>query len=380
MSVLFAVNGALFANWVPRIPDVTRALELSESVLGLTLASAMVGALTAGALAGVAITRIGSGRLAVLCACAYGLLLFLLGAAPTAPALAAALLVLGAADAVMDVAMNAHGLRVQQAYGRSVLNGFHGWWSVGAVIGSLTGSAAAAAAVPVAVHLAVAGVGLALVAVTVVPWLLPEREAAMKAGSGPPVSDRGGLVRALGLLPLVAVLTAVVEDVPASWSALYLRQELGTGPGFAGLGYVAFAAAMTVGRLVGDRLVDRFGIVVVARTGTGAAAVTMTAALLTRSPLAAILGFAAVGAGIAPLFPAFFVAAAHRPEVRAASALTLVSWAARIGFLLAAPIVGVVAQIVGLAWGIGLVVLAAATLALLAGALHPRISPVASAP
>ena len=70
-----------------------------------------------------------------------------------AAVLAAALFVAGASDAITDVAQNAHALRVQRNYGRSIINSFHAVWAIGAVTGGLMGAAAIALDIPRSVHL-----------------------------------------------------------------------------------------------------------------------------------------------------------------------------------------------------------------------------------
>lgn len=377
VSVLFAVNGALFANVVPRLPAVKAELGLSNSAFGAALAFGPVGALLAGTVAGVLVARIGSGRLAALCGGVFGLLLALVGVAPAWVALAGALLVLGALDSVMDVAMNAHGLRVQQPYGRSILNGFHAWWSIGATTGGLMGAGAAALEIDVPLHLGVVGVLLGAASVAAGRFCLPGLDPG--AGETPhddtrPMPTHTGwrVVRVLAPLGAFGVLAAIVEDVPSSWGAVYLRDSLGAAAGVAGLGYVAFTTAMTVGRLVNDRLVDRFGLVTVARAGAALAAAGLTAALLANSVSAAIAGFAAVGLGTSSSYPALFAAAGRRPGVRPADGIAFASWLGRSGFLIAPPLVGVVADAVSLPAGIAVAAAAATLLVLTAGALTPR--------
>ena len=148
MSLLFLVNGALVANVLPRLPAIKAGLDLSNAELGAAIAAMPIGGLLAGGFAGVLIHRFGSGRLAVAIGTVYGLLLVLVGLAPSWLALAGSFLVLGALDATMDAAENAHGIAVQRRYGRSILHSFHGWWSAGTMLGGAMGAIAAAAGDP----------------------------------------------------------------------------------------------------------------------------------------------------------------------------------------------------------------------------------------
>src|SRR5688572_1293593 len=163
------------ANVLPRLPAIKAQLELTNAALGTAVAAMPLGGLIAGAAAGVLIVRYSSRRVTVATGVAYGLLLGSIGLAPGWVALAAAFLVLGMLDAVMDSAMNAHGIAVQRGYGRSIIHGFHGWWSAGTLLGSGTGAVAATLGVPLVVHLAVVGLLLAGVSVAAMPLLLRHR-------------------------------------------------------------------------------------------------------------------------------------------------------------------------------------------------------------
>ncbi len=135
VAVLFFTNGALFANLLPRYPQIKADLGLSNSLYGLAVAAFPAGAVAAGLAAGVAIRRLGSARAAVLGTLLTGAGILAAGLADSVVLFAGALFLAGAMDAVTDVAQNAHGLRVQRRYGRSVINSFHAVWSIGAVAG-----------------------------------------------------------------------------------------------------------------------------------------------------------------------------------------------------------------------------------------------------
>lgn len=385
VGALFFVNGAMYASVVPRLPGIKEQLQLSNTALGTAIAAAPVGALLAGLAAGALVSRWGSGRVAVACGLGMGVTLPGVGAAPSWAVLAAALAVLGVLDCVMDVSMNAHALRVQHAMGRSIVNAFHGLWSVGAVTGGLVGALAAGGEVPVAVHLGAVGAVLVAASLVASRFLLAGSEDLERNAAGAEaqprdaqepqatgvVSARRAALPALGLLGVLTLLAAVVEDVPASWGAVYLRTELGTGAATAGMAFVAFQAAMTLGRFLGDAMTDRFGAVALARGGALAAAVATSAALAVATPATTVVGFAVAGFGVASLFPAAFSAAGNLPGVRTGDGVAVVSWIARTGFLVAPPLVGLVGDLTSLRLALVLTPLAAAGVFLLARALRP---------
>lgn len=364
MAALFFTNGAVFANLVPRYPEVKESLGLDNAELGAAIAAFPLGALLAGLFAGTIIRRHGSARVAVWGIVLLAADLALVAWTPEWAVLATVLLVAGGLDAVVDVAQNAHGLRVQRVYRRSVVNSFHGVWSIGAVAGGVTGAAAAGLSVPLGTHLVAAMLVSTLIVAGARPFLLAGADdseripaAAVTPAAGLRSADRALLRVVLGL-GMLAAMGAVVEDAGASWGAVYLRDELGAAAATAGLAFVALQTAMTAGRLLGDRVVDRFGEQTVARAGGALAATGMGFALAAPSIPATIAGYGAAGLGVATLVPAAMHAADEITGLPHGAGLAIVSWLLRVGFLLSPPLVGIVADAASLRVGLLSVVLA----------------------
>ena len=362
VSLLFLTNGALMANLIPRYPDVKADLGLSNAALGSAIAAYPVGALLAGLLAARLIGRFGSGTVAVLGTVAMAAAVVGVPLAGGWAVLAAVMLAAGALDAVVDVAQNAHGFRVQRRYRRSIVNAFHGLWSVGAVLGGLMGSAAAGLDVPLAAHLIASGALFSAVALGARALLLPGPEDAERAEPQQRTAQRrrwsAGLVGTLAALGALAAAAAVIEDAGSSWGALYLRNELGAGAAVGGLAFVSLQVAMTAGRLTGDRVVDRFGQGPVALAGGALIAGGMGLALAAPSVPSTLAGFACAGLGVATLVPAAMHAADELPGLAPGVGLTVVSWLLRAGFLVSAPLVGIVSDATSLRVGLLGVVLA----------------------
>nr|WP_209684643.1 MFS transporter [Arthrobacter stackebrandtii] len=374
VAALFLTNGALFANLLPRFPEIKAMLGLDNAGFGLAAAAFPLGAMLAGLAAGALIRRFGSARVAVAGTVLTALALACAGMAPTGLLFAAGMGIAGAMDAITDVGQNSHGLRVQKLFGRSILNSFHAVWSMGAVLGGLMGAAAAGLGVPVPLHLAVSGALFAAVSLCSLRFLLPgageagaetapageASDGARPARAGGATSRFSGRGKYLVLLALVLVAAAgsLVEDAGNTWAALYLRDGFGAPASIAGLGFVALVGAQFVGRLVGDRLVDRFGERLVAQAGGALVALGMGLALLFPSLPGSIAGFAAAGFGIATLVPAAMHGADNIPGLRPGTGLTVLSWLMRISFLLSPPVVGAIADATSLRTGLWVVPLA----------------------
>ncbi|VEG55540.1 major facilitator superfamily transporter [Mycolicibacterium aurum] len=373
-AALFLTNGALFANLLPRFPEIKTDLGMSNAAYGAAVAAFSVGALIAGPAAGALIRRFTSARVAVATTVALALLIMVAGVAGTPLMFAAALFAAGACDSITDVAQNVNALRLQRSYGRSIINSLHAIWAVGAVAGGLMGAAAIALHLPRAVHLGIAAALFCGVVVAAYPYLLhgPDHDDHPSAQNGGGRSVRPVVYLALLALVGIAVAGAAVEDAGSSWATLYLRDGLGAPGPVAALGYVALVGSMFVGRMIGDRLVDRFGDRAVARAGGLIAAVGMGAALLFPSVPGTIAGFAAAGLGVATVVPAAMRAADELPGLRPGTGLTILTWLMRVGFLGAPLIVGVVADAASLRVGLLTVPVAGFALIVLAGVLRAR--------
>ncbi len=374
VGALFLTNGAIFANLLPRYPEIKTDLDLSNAVYGAAVASFSGGALVAGLTAATLIRRFHSARVAVFGTVALALFVVAAGLSTTPLMLAAALFLAGACDSVVDVAQNAHGLRVQREHGRSIINSLHAVWAAGAILGGLTGAGAIALGIPRSIHLSGIAVLFSAVALIAYHYLLPgsdhDDHPAAHSAAGRPAGPRVYLI--LLALVLIAVAGATVEDAGSSWATLYLRDTLHAPPAVAVFGYIALVGFMFVGRLTGDRLVDRFGEATVVRVGGVITAAGMGSALAFPGIATTIAGFALAGLGVATLVPAAMHAADRLPGLRPGTGLTAVTWLMRVGFFGAPLLVGLVADAAGLRVGLLAVPLAGLVGALLAGVLAGR--------
>ncbi|HTN79761.1 MAG TPA: MFS transporter [Acidimicrobiales bacterium] len=357
VAAVFFTNGALFANVIPRYPEIRDDLGLSNATLGAALAAFPLGALTVGLFAATVVRRFGSGKVATSGVVALAAAIALIAFVPGWWMLAAVLFVGGGIDAITDVAQNAHGLRVQRVYARSIVNSFHGVWSIGAVTGGLVGSVTIALGISLEAALVGASVVCAGAALVCSRFMLggPEDGERAERAHG---RVTGSTVRLLIALGVLAACGAVVEDAGASWGAIYLHDDIGTAAAVAGLAFVALQSAMTIGRLTGDRVVDRFGQRSVVRSGGALAAVAMAVALAVPTVGTTLAGFGLAGLGVATLVPAVYHTSDEVPGLATGVGLTVMSVALRLGFLASPPLVGLTADAISLRVGLLGVVLA----------------------
>lgn len=373
VAVVFAAHGMASGTFATRIPWLREHLGLGTGWLGLALVFMTAGASAAMPLSARLTHRFGPRRalagVAVLCFA--GLVL-----PPLAPALVwlcAALFLYGCGLGLMDVAMNAQGVRVEELYGRSVMSGLHGLWSVGTLVGGAGGALAAHAGLDARLHLGLASPLLALVAVVATRWTPgpapstaagadPKNRAAGAGGTDAPegggqeapprfaLPSRGAL--AVGLLGFCAVFA---EGASMDWSGIYLDDVTGAEPGLAASAYTAFACTMALARLSGDAVVRRIGPVRTVRTGGLLATAGAALVVAARTPPVAVAGFALIGIGIAVVVPLCFAAAGRRAGGSPGQAIAGVATLAYASGLGAPAIVGWVAQTTSLSVSFGVV-------------------------
>ncbi len=225
VATLFLTNGAVFANLVPRFPQVKAELGLTNSGYGLAVAAYPAGAVIVGLAAAPLVRQFGSARVSVAGTLITSACLFVAAIAPATSVFVCALFFAGAADACTDVAQNAHGLRVQRRYGRSIINSFHAVWSIGAVIGGSMAAVAMTLDLPLGVHLGASGLLFSAVALVALRFCLPgpDEDAGSDVQTEPATQARLGAPRTevlVALAALVAIATAatVVEDAAFSWA------------------------------------------------------------------------------------------------------------------------------------------------------------------
>jgi MFS family permease len=377
VSALFAANALTLSAWLPRLAEVQANLDLSDVQIGAALSAGAFGGLLAGVWAGPLMNRSSSRVVALVCLIALVPVLPLLGFAHTFAVVVIALFLIGALDAVMDAAMNAHSLRIQHLTKRSILNGFHGFWSLGTVLGGFVGVASAALGLSLGWTLSIVAGLVALIGLAPASWLLrgPDPHSYVD-GESLEASDIDSLSNAdpssfttarIALRPIVwalgafIILAVMIEDVPARWGSIYLT-DIGTPAAMAGWGFVAFTVAMTIGRFTGDRIIDVVGERRWTQVAMATTALVLGGGLLVATPWAFIVASAVTGFGVATLFPAAIRAAGHLPGVRPAVGISVVSWLSRAGFVVAPLAVGAIAEGLGVAWGIGVAVVAAIAL------------------
>jgi len=368
VTAVFFLSGAAFSSWYARLPSIQERLDLGPGAVGLALLGAPLGLLIAQPAVGAIIARRGS-RPLVAAAPLYLAAMVLPALAVNTLTLLAALTVLGAANGALDISMNAQGLVVERAVGRRLFSSLHAAFSFGALAGAMLAAAVAGLGVPTLPHLAATAAIGAVAALVIARGLLPDRPDGDRPA--PRVARPSWRLATYGAIAFCVLLA---EGAVFDWSGIYLATELQTGAGLAPIGLAAFSLTMGVGRLLGDPASGRFGDAFVAGLGAVLAATGLGLALATDIVAAAIAGFAAMGLGLAAVFPLALRAAARNTDTSAPD-LAAVSTVGYLGFLLGPPAIGALAELSSLRMALLLV----CGVCLVAAALASRIGSGAEA-
>ncbi|MDQ6875776.1 MAG: MFS transporter, partial [Actinomycetota bacterium] len=242
--------------------------------------------------------------------------------------------------------------------GRPLMPVFHGAFSLGGMLGAASGGLAAGHLTMPAHFLLAAATGLVVLAI-VYPRLPADPPA--PADSSPPGRRRRRARpdTAIAVLGAVAFAVALGEGAVGDWSALFLRDDLHTGAGVAAAGFTAFSVTMAAARFAGSAVLSRVGPATALAAGCGLAATGTLVVITAAEPTVALVGFAAIGAGLAYGFP-IALAAAGAHHSGSGPAIGAVSTIGYTGFLAGPPLIGFAAQWAGLRVGLGLVGVAAA--------------------
>ncbi len=364
VAAMFILNGALFGIWASRIPAVRDHLNLSHEDLGYGLLFMAAGAVCSFPITGRLTDRFGAVSVTRVIAVLYTFSLVLLPLAGSFAALAAFLFLFGAFHGSMDVAMNAWAAEVEQSYDKPLMSSFHAMWSLGAGLGAISGFVAVSFELSVMQHFLLAGGAVVIFALVLswVPW-----------ASRRPVSSQASVFAlpsgALILVGFTALCGALGEGAVADWSAIFLRDVTGAPERVAALGYAVFSVAMVVCRLAAGVAIARFGPVASARFGGVCAAMGVFCVVSSGNAPLALAGLTLMGVGYAVIMPLAFSRAASDPNVPPGQAIASVATLGYGGLLIGPPMIGFLAEILGLQVAFAILLPLAVLIVLCAGAL-----------
>ncbi len=350
---VFALNGFFFATWAARLPAIRDALGLTPGQLGLLLLVGTSGSLVALPLTGMVVHRHGTAPTtrgaSLIAACGLGAAAVAVAGGNVAMfggSLFLAMMGIGA----WDVAMNLQGTVVERGLGRAIMPRFHAGFSLGAVGGAGVGALAAGAGLPVLAHFVTVVVVASLSVWALTGAYLPdgamvEPADAHRGGSGRRALAAWAEPRTL-LIGVMVLAAGLTEGSANDWLALAVVDGFGTSNALGAAAFGLFVASMTLMRLAGTRLLDRYGRVPVLRLSAGMALIGLLGFGLAPSAPLAVVAIVLWGFGAALGFPVGMSAASDEPE-HSAARVSVVSSIGYVAFLAGPPLLGMLADHVG---------------------------------
>ncbi|WP_185962296.1 MFS transporter [Palleronia caenipelagi] len=368
IGFLFFVNGIVFAAWATNIPFIQERYDLSEAQIGTVLLVIAAGAVVFMSMTSLFVRQFGSRLVSMVATQLFAAALAVAFYVESLTGLFLSVILLGAANGSMDVAMNQQAALYEAKQRRPIMSRLHGCFSIGALIGALTTYFAASVGVEpfqqaAAISLIVLGIGALLYS-----SLLADPTSVQNPKNG--FSIELAKHRKLVLLGSLSCLAMMSEGAIADWSTLFLIEYSGLEAGTAALGFGTYALLMIVGRFSGDNLTSKIGYRVLGRLSGVLTCIGILLLLFGGTIPLQFFGFALLGFGIANLVPVVFSNAARLKSINPGAGIAFVSVAGYSGFLIGPAVIGWLAEHVGLDKSL-LVVLAAGLVFVLSSRILP---------
>lgn len=354
VTLSFLALGFSSGNFVSRIPDFKRNLDISNSVLGICLLAMSLGVLFALGPAGKLAAKYGSATVMKISTTSVIFVQPMLGLANSVIALSIVLFFFGITVAAQDVSMNTHGVTLEQKSGIRFMSRFHAFWSVGGLIGSIIGGVFAQVEISPFRHYLVTSLIIAIVTIIGSRYLLSaDADKHVYSEEHQAKKKRPPLILIMGLLGLAA---SIGEGSAGDWGGVLARETFGASHFVSTLPYIAFTFTMVIGRFFGDNLATKFGPNRILKIGGLIGGLGLAGGLLLGGTAGVILGWFLFGTALSAVIPLLFSAAGSMANKRFAGAISpaeavaMISGISYFGFIVGPPMMGFLADAITLRW------------------------------
>jgi predicted MFS family arabinose efflux permease len=348
--IFFFINGFLYANCTGRLPELKGFFGVSNSTLGTMLFMTAIGALVAMPLTGWLTTRYSSGKLTVWTGLLFCCAVPLIPLSGNIQLGRVFFFLTGFFSGAMDITMNGQAVLVERAYKKTIMSSFHAAYSIGMALGAGSGALFATYHLALLPHLLSVG-GLSLIILAIVSPIITRNQSPRQQPQASKHTQRR-IPTFIWLIAIIAFCGMTGEGSIVDWSAIYVNTVVGTTKAFSALAVGAFAIAMTIGRLFGDRIIDRLGKRTVLLTSCAAAITGLSLVLIIVSPVTALLGFFLVGAGLSNVVPVIYSTAGNIQGIEPAAGIAIASTVGYTGFFVGPPSIGYLSDSFGLRIGL----------------------------
>ena len=350
VSVFFFIQGVVFGSWASRIPDLQDKLHLGEGALGTILFMLPMGQLTMMPFSGRIVTRYGSRNVLRLALMGYSFILLLIGQIDESWQLAICLYLFGVIGNMCNISVNTQGVNAESIHHRPIFTTFHGLWSLGGFTGALIGWVMIRQGIDPAIHFPFITLFVWINDFIFQRYLIPRQAVSSVIPKYRFRLPQGQLL----LLGLIAFCCMSVEGCMFDWTGVYFRQVVGADERFVSAGYAAFMITMSAGRFMGDGLSSRWGRKRWAMISGGLITTGIGLTVLMPVLMPAVIGCMLTGIGVSSIIPLMYSTAGKDPGIASGIAIASVAGIGYLGFLLGPPIIGYIAEAVGLRYSFAL--------------------------
>ena len=339
----FGLAGFLMAVWASMVPFVKINLNLDEAHLGGLLLCVGLGALVVMPLCGGIVAKRGAKFILSKALFVIPFILFAINFSTNAFLTAVLLFVFGMLYGSIDVSMNVHAVEVDRRSEKRLIAGFHALYSLGSVIGAL----GMAALLNASIDLVYAVAGLLVFCLLL--WAMTSSSLLSDAGKAEGPTQSFAIPKGFVLwLGLICLLLFMIEGAVLDWGGVFLVEVKSAAIENAGLAFAAFSTAMTLMRLLGDKLIACAGPRKCVRYGSLLGALMLGGCVVFPQPWLVIVMFFVLGIGLANIVPIAFASTADQDQMPMSLALAAVTTLGYTGQLAGPALIGFVAKITGL--------------------------------
>jgi fucose permease len=358
VAIFFFVNGFCYANWVARMPEVKDIYNVSYGTLSTLLLFTAAGSLTAMPFAGIVSAMFGSRRITGVLGILFCLIIPLIPQFTNLWVIRFMFYMIGIIAGGLDVAMNGQAVFVERLWKRPIMSSFHGVFSIGTALGAGSGALFTKFHIPLTVHLAVVALfGLLLNAWAATNLVHDKPQKAQNADLSQENTEGGSVGLRLptaAILPLglIAFCGMTGEGSMADWSAMYMNKIVGKDLSFSALAFGSFTSAMTIGRFLGDDLLEKMGKRKLLIYNSLASIFGLALSLIFLNPYIVLLGFFITGLGGATIVPIVYSSAGNTEGVPPSVGIAMATTVGYAGFFVGPPVIGFIADLFDLRVGL----------------------------
>ncbi|MFL9833352.1 MFS transporter [Chryseobacterium terrae] len=342
----YFIMGLIFASWASRIPDIKSSLHLNDGQLGQVLFAMPLGQLLMMVVSGYLVNKFGSKIILMTAMTLYGITLTLISKADSFIFLFLILFIFGITSNMANIAVNTQAVGLEALYKRNIMSSFHGLWSLGGLIGGILGAVFAETKFSIFIHF------ITILIVGIIGIILFSRN--LLAHDFKKITDSKKSKKifkpdfAIIILGLIGFGSMFCEGTMFDWSGVYFSTIIKPDEAFVRLGYIASMGAMTFGRFVADRFVNRYQASVVIRFCGILIASGLLLATIKPGLIISTFGFLLLGLGVSSIVPICYSAAGRLKTMSASIAITAVSSISFLGFMIGPPLIGLFSEITDL--------------------------------